>query len=281
MASNLKKILKALGIIILVLVIIAAGLIVWQWKYVKALIDGLRYDEEALAQKQVQTAEKTISSVDEQISVPLREITEDEKARIASGELSQTALMAQILAEALAAPVPDAVSAEGTPAEEAASAQNEGTVSNQTAESGAPAVTAPADNTSAVSEQSGNSPTQSAAPSADSDQLIADAVSQLYQLQFQYTSQIDSLIGSAKEYYKQQKAANGSAAAKSSTLAKFSGEVASMENSCDAKVESLLSDLTSRLNSIGADTSIVSTLRSAYENEKSIQRASYVNKYMK
>ncbi len=315
---NMKKFLKTLGIILLVLVVIAAVFVVWQWRYVKALIDGIRYDEEELGRKQLENAEKTISSVNEQVSVPLREITEEEKQKIASGELSQTALMAQILAEALGTSLPDSapvnensqpVSAEGGAGTDAAggAAPSDGEAalppSENTASGGENSETSqkPSQQTgsqpnasqpnSSQPSSSGQTNSQQTAPqqtnpanasaAQSSDQMIAGAVSKLYELQAQYTSQLDGLVGRAKAYYHEQKAQNGSAAAKSSTAAKFSGEVASMENSCDAKVEAVINDLTQQLKSVGADTSITSTLRSAYQNEKSIQRAAYVNKYMK
>lgn len=300
---NMKKFLKTLGIILLVLVIIAAVLVVWQWRYVKALIDGIRYDEEELGRKQLENAEKTISSVDEQISVPLREITEEEKQKIASGELSQTALMAQILAEALGTSLPDTApvnensqpasaeagavtepSAEGGSGGEAALPPSENTASgSENSETAQPSGTQPSGSGQTGSQQTVPPQTNPANATAaqSSDQMIAGAVAKLYELQAQYTSQLDGLVGRAKAYYHEQKAQNGSAAAKSSTAAKFSGEVASMENACDAKVEAVISDLTQQLKSVGADTSITSTLRSAYQNEKSIQRAAYVNKYMK
>ena len=87
-------------------------------------------------------------------------------------------------------------------------------------------------------------------------------------------------MGRAKSYYSQQKSTVGEAAAKSSTASMVSGEVSSMEGACDAKVEAALGELSTSLKAIGADTSIVGELRSAYEREKSNQRKAYVNRYM-
>lgn len=272
----MKKFLKILGIVILILVIIVAGLAIWQWKYVKALIDGVRYDQAAIGEQSVKNAENTISAVNDQLTAPLREMTDEEKEKIASGELSQTAVMAQIIAEAtgISLPAADAVSSAAADADDNSAGDSKVDSEAGSSDSGN---SAGGNSSGGNSEGSGSSSAESASSSADL--LIADAVSQLYVLQSQYTSQIEGLVSRAKAYYNEQKTQSGSTAAKSSTLAKFSGEVASMESSCDSKVEAVLSELTANLNAIGADTSVVSTLRTAYRNEKASQRAAYVNKY--
>ncbi|MGN1097623.1 MAG: hypothetical protein ACI4SS_01860 [Clostridia bacterium] len=267
----MKKFLKVLGIIILVIVIAVAAVAVWQWKYVKAVWDGVMNDEKALAEKQVKATEKTVSKVSEYFTAPIRELTEEEKEKIAAGELSQTALLAQIISEATGVPLEDETEKPGPVAD------------------GQPTQDSPAEpegNNQSGDNKQQTSPSEPAVtpapePAKNADQLVAASVNKLYSLQSQYSAQIAGLVGRAKAYYKEQKAANGSAAAKSSTLATFSGEVASMENACDAKVEAVLGELTAELNAIGADTSIVGTLRSAYNSEKSAQRAAYVSKYMK
>ncbi len=311
----MKKFLKVLGIIILVLAVIIAGIAAYNWMYVRAVNDGLRYADAQLVEKQKKNTEEHISSVNEKVTVELRELTEEEKAQIASGELSQTALMAQILSEAVGAPLPSAEEST-SPDETAAPPVQEAQPSVQTPEVQTPEVQTPAQQKPAEqapvqqpaqqtpvqqpvqqpaqqteaqkpAEQPAQADTATAPqteqqPSVSSDQLIAEAVGKLYNLQAQYTSQLDSLVSRAKSYYvEERKAGNSAASVKSAAAAKFSGEVTAMESACDAKVNAVVNDLRSKLTAIGADTSITSTLLSAYENEKAVQRAAYVNKYMK
>lgn len=271
----MKKFFKVLGIIILVLIIAAAALAVWQWKYVKAFFDGMRYDEQALGEQQLKAAEKTVEDVNSYFTASLREMTDEEKEKIASGELSQSALLAKIISEATGVPLEGDEEPVGPVAENAP--DGEASSGLTSSESGGEE-TGTGDADSGDGATSGGEAVQT---QPNADQIVAVAVSKLYSLQSQYTGQIDSLVARAKAYYKEQKAANGTAAARSSTLAAFSGEVVSMESACDAKVEAVLSDLTAQLNAIGADTSIVATLRSSYNSEKSAQRAAYVSKYMK
>ncbi len=291
----MKKFLKVLGIIILIIVVIVAALAIWQWKYIMALYDGIRYDEKSLGEKQVKATEKTVSDVGKYLEASVRELTEEEKQKIASGELSQTELMAQIISEAtgVALPEPEPESQPAGPVatqggNEAQSGQPEPQPSNGNAAQ-------PPENNAAQPNNSNSEPvvqptspsteqvepSKPEAPKPTSDQLVAESVGQLYSLQAQYTGQIAGLVARAKAYYNQQKKENGVAAARANTLSQFSGELSGMESACDGKVEAVLADLSSNLKAIGADTSIISTLRAAYKNEKAAQRAVYVNKYMK
>ena len=265
----MKKALKIIGIILLVIVIIIAGLAAWQWKYVSAVIDGLRLDEEAFGQRQVQHAQEAIDSINSQVSVELREMTEEEKQLIAAGELSQAEVMARIFAEAMGTELPSL--------EELAAEINGNNMTDDSVENPAAGEDNPDE-----ANASGGSANNSASTPATSDQYVAAAVSKLYALQAQYTGSIDGAISSAHAYYREQKAATGSEMkARTGAINKLTSSVNSLEASCDAQVEAVLSELTNQLNSIGADTSVVSTIRGTYAAEKEDRRAAYIQKFSK
>lgn len=267
----MKKALKIIGIVLLALVVIAAGLIIWQWKYFGAVWDVITKNEEQLGQMRVENTEKVIESVNQHMDSEIRPMTEEEKAKIQSGELSQTEVMAQLVAEAtgIELPGPEEIAANLAADENTSRPTGGSAVQEQEQTTPPPAVTEPAP------------PVNQNTSVSSSDQLVANCVSKLYALQSQYTGQLAGFVGRAKAYYNEQKAANGVAAAKSSAMSMVAGEVAAMEGACDAKVEAALSELTEGLRAIGADTAIVGELRSAYEKEKSNQRRAYINKYMK
>ena len=64
-----------------------------------------------------------------------------------------------------------------------------------------------------------------------------------------------------------------------SIAGKYLKTVASLESQCDKDVESLLSDLRTELEAQGKDTSIIETLRKAYNEEKSLKKAYYLDVY--
>ena len=260
----MKKALKIIGIVLLVIVVLIGALVIWKWPYVSALIDGMTKSAEELGQIRVEDTEKTISGVNSHMDSELRDMTDEEREKIKSGELSQTEVMAQIVAEATGIELPDASN-------------------NESGNQAAPEQQPPQQQPSQQTEQGQTStaaPTEPKPAASDYDQLVAGCVSKLYSLQSQYTGQLAALVSRARSYYNQQKSSVGEAAAKSSTAAMVQGEVASMEGACDSKVEAALGELSSSLKAIGADTSIVGELRAAYEREKKNQRRAYVNRYM-
>lgn len=253
----------------MVIVVIIAGLAAWQWKYVSAVIDGLRLDDAKLGERQVQHAEKAISDINSQVSVELRDMTEEEKQLIADGELSQAEVMARIFAEAMGTELPSL--------EELAAELNGNDMAGDSAEN-----SSAGEKETDGANASGGSTDNSASALTTSDQYVAAAVSKLYGLQAQYTGSIDGAISSAHALYREQKAATGSEMkARTSAFNKLTGDVSSLEASCDAQVEAVLSELTNQLNSIGADTSVVSTIRGTYAAEKEDRRAGYIQKFSK
>lgn len=60
-------------------------------------------------------------------------------------------------------------------------------------------------------------------------------------------------------------------------MSKYLKTAATLESEADSKVESLLSELKSKLVSLGADTSIISTMRDSYENEKRLKKSYYLS----
>lgn len=297
-----KKVLKIVAIVLLVVIILIGIALALNWKYVSALVVGLTTDEEKLGQQRVDNTVASLSSINDHMNGELREITEEEKEAIQSGELSQTAVMAQIIAEAAGIELPDlsefdengdliAAAADGsgagTDSEQAGSQGQAGTSAgnkpeNQPGAAGGNTGSTTAGGKGGATSTKPSSEGQAASqPAASYDQIVAATVTKLYGLQGQYTGQINGLVGRVKAEYNKIKKESGAATAKSSVMSKYAGEVAAMENSCDAKVEGVLSDLTSQLKAIGADTSIVGELRSAYVAEKKNQRAAYANRYMK
>ncbi len=102
---------------------------------------------------------------------------------------------------------------------------------------------------------------------------ISSLVSQIYSLRSSFSGQVDSLVSQA-----QADAASGKYT-KSELIGKYAGQLSSLEGSCDSQFNSLVSQIESELSKTNGDTSLISELRSAYENEKSIKKASLLSNY--
>ncbi len=111
--------------------------------------------------------------------------------------------------------------------------------------------------------------------------IISSYVSELYAMEDRYIAGIEGVLARAKADYKKEAKSKRDATAIANISERYIGEIESMEARCDSEVEALLVRLKNELDSIKADTSIISTIRNAYENEKQLKRSYYISKYMK
>lgn len=104
----------------------------------------------------------------------------------------------------------------------------------------------------------------------------SECIAQMYVIKSSFESELDVLYGEAKEYYSQL-VAEDKKNIKSEMVKKFYSQATSLEGQCDQKVESVLSELSSVLESSGDDAKIVDKIRDMYHEEKSLKKAYYLN----
>ncbi len=121
-------------------------------------------------------------------------------------------------------------------------------------------------------KNNGSTGTQS--KNSDSSAIISDYAVKLYTLKATYLGEIGNLIDQAKTDLK-----NGSGAKE--LMSNYLSKAASLESEADSKVDALLSELKGKLESIGADTSVVDTMKSSYESEKTLKKSYYISLYNK
>lgn len=106
----------------------------------------------------------------------------------------------------------------------------------------------------------------------DNNPKISSLVGKMYVLRSTYMGKLNSLIGQAKAEVMAGKS-------KAAVASKYIGIASGLEGQCDAQVESVLSQVTEELKKTGGDLSLVSKLRSAYRNEKSVKKAALLSQY--
>lgn len=121
-------------------------------------------------------------------------------------------------------------------------------------------------------KNNGSTGTQS--KNSDSSAIISDYAVKLYTLKATYLGEIGNLIDQAKTDLK-----NGSGAKE--LMSNYLSKAASLESEADSKVDALLSELKGKLEAIGADTSVVDTMKSSYESEKTLKKSYYISLYNK
>lgn len=127
-----------------------------------------------------------------------------------------------------------------------------------------------------------NSLTEQLPPNAkDKDIIISQYMSELYKLQNEYTAKAEDTIAEGAHYYESIKKHSKDATARANTITKFTSVVRNLEKECDSKVETVIKNMKADLNAIGADTSIIESIRATYANEKQLKLSYYSNKYLK
>lgn len=111
----------------------------------------------------------------------------------------------------------------------------------------------------------------------DSYQLsqVDDIIAKIYVLRASYTGKIDALVSQALSDYR------GKKATKSELISRYVSMGSSLEGECDAQMEALLSRLQKELKRTGEDLGLVSKIRSAYQTEKSLKKATIIEKYQR
>lgn len=250
----MKKAFKIIGIIFAAVIVIAACVLFAMRDNIAAFIKAKNENpEQILAQMQENDAELK-KELELQLNETYREYTEEEKRQIESGEASEKEILAKIISEKSA---------------ESSSSNPSANTSANSSDPGAETYGPPAP------------PKDSASSQQRSDKIINKYVSRLYSMEGRYISSIEGVISRAYAEYVRTAKHNDDTAAMASVGAKYIGEIYSLEASCDSEVNSLLASMKSELDAIGADTSIIGTIRSAYNNEKQLKRSYYMGKYMR
>ncbi len=245
------KVLICILLILLILIIAFVALFIWQKNNIDAIVDATKYSEDDIQQQIVDSKSEVQSELEEHDIVGLRDFTFEEEEQIRKGQLSVDDAIARIMEESDVA------------SNVAASDGNSSNQGNNNKTDNA------ADNNKTVNNNAGGASTGS---KNQEKAILTEYTQRLYALKATYLGQLGNLIDQAKADH-----ANG--AGGKELMSKYLGQAASLESQADSQVNALLSELTQKLNSIGADTSIVNTMRSAYENEKSLKKSYYLSLY--
>ncbi|MCD7905603.1 MAG: hypothetical protein LUG24_08585 [Clostridiales bacterium] len=250
--SLLYKILRIILIFFIVLIILAAVIFIWQKDNILSAYKGITASAEDIA-SEIADSKAVVNEVLAEYDTPvLRNFTLEEEEKIRRGELTVDEALALILNES-----------------EAESGDETSGLTGGSAESGGSSGLSGDENNGSVSG--------SEASLVDQNALVGNAVKKLYSLKAYYIGRLGSLESEMKSEYIALPADQRGTGAVSSIVSSHMGEVTSLESECDSQVSVLLSQLKSDLESIGADTSIVSTLDTQYQNEKNLRKSYYVS----
>lgn len=256
-----KKKSKIVLLIFIVLLLVAVAFLSLYGESIKSILLGLRVSETEIKKLRNENQTKLVENVNEFMEMPLREMTEQEKLKVESGEATASEIYQQLFEEKI-----NEKSGEG---------------SAQTNPDTKPQTGTQAPSTQGDKPQSGNSTENTAGSSTTKDLLVSEAMVKLYSLQNEFNARAEATIKEGANYYLSLRKHPQDAEARAQTISQFTPTVRGIEGECDAKVEKVIVQLEKDLKSMGADTSICTTIRATYENEKQLKLSYYTNKYLK
>lgn len=258
-------------------VVIAAGAVAYvQRDNISALIDGMRYSDEDLDSQLVSTEESVKDYMKDNDLGEIKMLTQEEEAALVSGEISQQDAV-KIMTGAMT--LDEAKNNKGSE-----SAQTGTPSDNKTAGGNSDGgQTATGGNTAAPAAPSdgGNAqePSEPTTPAVDYDTLISEKVAELYVVKANFSSQLASMKKAAENEFDSYPKEERTDAKKLEIIkSKISGASA-LEKQCDAQVAVIVADLKSLLAEAGRDTALADKINEAYNQEKKVMKAKYVNKY--
>jgi len=233
----MKKFFKVLGIIFLILIVIVAGLTIWKWDLIKAVYIGYTSTPEEITQKMDEAQETMQKNIEEHTGIKFREPTEEEQALIDSGKVTKAEIFEKILNETIEKFIQSG---------------------DELSEKDSPGEETPSEN-------------------SEYNRIVTEYTGKLYAIKGKYISMLNGLISQADSEFHALPKEQWTTSNRSKIISKYIGVAAGYESSCDSEVNSLLSSLTNELKAIGADTSIVSSMKEVYYEEKSLQIAYYTS----
>lgn len=257
-------------------VVIAAGAAAYvQRDNISALIDGMRYTDEDLDSQLVSSEESVKDYMKDNNLGEIKMLTQEEEAALVSGEISQQDAV-KIMTGSMT--LDEAKSGKGNE-----SAQTGGQSGNNATDAGSGGQTATGGNTPASAPNpsggSAEQPSEPATPAVDYDTLISEKVAELYVVKANFSSQLASMKKAAENEFDSYPKEERTEAKKLEIIkSKISGASA-LEKQCDAQVATIVADLKSLLAEAGRDTALADKINEAYNQEKKVMKAKYVNKY--
>ncbi|MGN1317772.1 MAG: hypothetical protein ACI4VF_02065 [Lachnospirales bacterium] len=234
------KVLIVLGVIFCLLIVAVCVFCFIQRDNIGAVMTSVKYSKDDIKQQIDESKGDVEKSLNEYNISNLRDFTFEEEEQIRRGQITYEEALRRIMEES---GVADKITV--------ASDGNSDDSANGSKAPGVPQV---------------------AASSNEPDAIVSEYAIKLYGVKAYYLGEIGNLVDQAKAEHKAGKSLK-------SLASEYIGKAASLEKEADSGVNSLLSELKSKLDAVGADTSVIDTMKSAYINEKNLKKSYYLSLY--
>lgn len=289
--------MKKRYIVLIIIVLLIAALGFWQRNNIEALIIFSTHSTEGTEKLIEENKEKLAESLKQYSDVVPRDLTPEEEAKIASGELSVAEATEMLLSETESSqikngenseaipssssdgetktePVKDSIQS-GTPSQSGSTSASEDSTS--TAKPAQSSTTSASKDSTSTTKPAQSSTTSSTKKENKAAPIIKRYTAELYSMKAYYIGQLSQIESRARNEFNNMNPEEKGKLSKASFIAKYAGYATTLMVECDGKVNSLLSGMKQELTAAGQDTAVISTIRQAYESEKAARKAYYLN----
>lgn len=239
----MKKSIKILLTFLMIMVIIAAGVFIWQYDNITALINGLNNSTEDLAVKIDDHRNKLKTEVKKYVPETIEDISAEDEQKLLKGEMN-----IDEIAEKYNLPIEYMKDEEVLIPEKVL---DEIIVSDDLQ----------SDDIKKIEKE------------------IGDSVARMYALKAKYVNKLGELEREViKEYTNLPKSKQNTEGKKELVMSNID-YVASLEKTCDTEVGKVVSSLEKNLKELGGDLEIIQVLKKAYTDEKELKKSYYLSMY--
>lgn len=254
-----KKIVYA---VLLAAVVGVGALAVWQWNNISAALSFVRFSQEELEEKLAANDQTIKDAVEASPSVTIREVTEEERAALREGTLTQEELVQSLLQKP-----------EATPEEQ----KPESGKQAQTKPEQKPQAESPTQSTQQREQAASSSAQQEKEPEqSEYEQQVNALIAEVFVLREEFLIKLDDLQTAAIADYRAMPEDQRSTKALMSLASGYLSKGLDMEKQCDAEIERIVVELEKLLQENGGDLSIAQTVYDTYVEEKSLKKAWYM-----
>lgn len=305
MGRGLKITLIVLAVILSLLLVIGCIFVIKNWKNITAVYRGLTDTTENIEADKVQNDKHQKETFEKAVGVQL---PDELKEQFSSGNMTEDEMtqaiidlgkegMSDVTQNPPASSENTQTPADGAKENDSSQIGTTGNENNESNESGTassnenlesasgvtPEVQVPPQTQTITTATEDNNQTQQ--PQKPSEQTstvdprVARLVARMYVLKSQYTSSIEGIVNSMIAEYSKLPKEQQTSATKASIASAYMGKINTLEAQCDAQVNNVMAELRGVLQDTGGDMILADEILKAYNSEKEITKAYYVNKY--
>ena len=278
---RIKKVWIVVLILVLVLLAALASIYIWQQENIKAAANARKYTQKQLEQQLSDSRESMQEALDQHPDITVRDLNEEERQALRSGELSPEELIEMLItptepekSDTADDEKPDVPAKETPPPASSTETPTPGTPTTTV-----PPTQPPEDPEETARPEPTKAPNKPVQDTYETE--LSRLVAQIYVLREQYTAQLDALITQAKAEYKAMPKSERTKAKLASWGSGYVALATDLEKDCDVQVRAIASQMNTLIKENGGDTSIVNELVFAYAEEKSIQKSIYIQELEK